>query len=184
MKVLLLATVLTLPSLFCTAGDWDPEDDTFDPTIESVIVEGSTRIGDPAPFWQEGYDIQSYANVQAYPDTGQGALIGVSLIVPMIPGDTKPLGGASIYCSIDEAKKLAEALREGAGREAAPEKEEELAVIKKEKTPHAWKVVLDTDSKIELHQDTGENVNIFRFAPNPAKKLASAIEYFLKEVEK
>ncbi|MAS93464.1 MAG: hypothetical protein CMO55_09755 [Verrucomicrobiales bacterium] len=183
MKRIALASAIISIVSHSISADWDPEDTTFDPKIASVVVENSTRIGDPAPFWQEGYDIQSYTHVQAYPDTGQGALVGVSLIVPMIPGDTKPIGGASIYCSIEEAKKLAETLREGANRETAPEKDEELAVIKKEKNPHAWKVVLNTDSKIELHQDTGETVNIFRFAPNPAKKLASAIEYYLKEVE-
>lgn len=110
-RFLLLSLALSLPA-FLQA--WDPDDDTFDPTIASVIADGATRIGDPSPFHREGYEERGFTHVGfSKPENGDPT-VNLSLILPPDPDDpAKQLGGA-LYLPESKAKALADALETGA----------------------------------------------------------------------
>lgn len=47
------------------ADDWDPNDDTFDPQVKSVVIGDRSWIGDPSPFVQAGLSRTGYTYVNA-----------------------------------------------------------------------------------------------------------------------
>jgi len=173
----LLFSLLPLPlPLPLQSADWDPEDTTFDPTIESVVVQGATRIGDPTPFYKEGMGVQSYTTVEAKPDDNLGAMIWFSLIVPFVPGQTGPQEGASIFLSIDQAETLIKKLETAL---TSPDKEKTLGTIFPEGNYQQWTVKIDpSDSSlpIVLEMEMNEETDRYHFGINPTKKLIDSLK--------
>lgn len=179
-----LAEVLPL-----TAGDWDPEDDTFDPTVESVVAEGSTRIGDPSPFFQDGFeDIQGYTTVTV--TTGDHPSVNMGFIVPLRPGETIPTGGGIYYGTLENIRALIEGIRSAVTKagEGEVKKVQEIAKVKGGGDPDSVTVTLapgaDGKPKVELYVHQYATDAIFRLSPNAAKKLSGALEYHLGQLEK
>ena len=100
-----LLSICLLFTSHCFA-DWNPDDDTFDPSIAETVANGSTRIGDPSPFRQDGYDIVGYTYLQAKSDENSGVLVWVSLIVPFVPAEMEKPGGASMFLTLEQAETL------------------------------------------------------------------------------
>ena len=45
------------------AADWDPMDETFDPSIHSVVIGDRSWLGDPSPFTHVGLKRTGYTHV-------------------------------------------------------------------------------------------------------------------------
>lgn len=101
------------------AGTWDPDDDTFDPAVASVVAEGGTRLGDPAPFLRDGSEETGFTHVTIQEDpVREMALISISLLHP---DPTEGGMGGFLFLEADEAERLAQALRSRASRIEAGE---------------------------------------------------------------
>tara|TARA_R110002096_G_scaffold233764_7_gene423903 strand:- start:3614 stop:4195 length:582 start_codon:yes stop_codon:yes gene_type:complete len=171
------------------AAGWNPEDDTFDPSVESVIANGNSWIGDPSPVHQDGYDIDGYTYVVAKPDQNGNALIWVSLIIPAIPGDTRPPGGATLFLPIEQAETLQGLLDQAitiAGSNDKVGHNKEVGTVVETPGYETWKVMIDggTDAPVLFHHTRGEDTGIYRLKLNPAKKLLEALTHFLAEGKK
>lgn len=170
----LLVPVCSPPALQAT--DWDPEDTDFDPAIESVIVQGSTRIGDPTPFFKEGFNIQSYTHIEAKADDNLGATIWFSLIVPFVPGQTGPQEGAFLVLSVDQASDLIRFLEKAI---QAPEKEKSFGKIFQEGKNEIWTVKVDPGDEslpVVLEMEVNEETDRYHFGINPATKLVDTLK--------
>ncbi|MEM1443143.1 MAG: hypothetical protein AAGF67_12425, partial [Verrucomicrobiota bacterium] len=111
MKTLLIFLVSVLLPL--TGFAWDPEDDTFDPSVATVIANGSTRLGDPSPYLREGYEEFGYTHVgSSVPEEGDPTINLSFIFMPSQDDPNKAVGG-SVFLAVKEAEKLAEALEKG-----------------------------------------------------------------------
>ncbi len=173
-----------LISSFCLA-DWNPDDDTFDPSITETIANGSTRIGDPSPFRQDGYDIVGYTYLVAKSDENSGVLIWVSFIVPFVPGEMEKPGGASMFLSVEQAETLQGHLEEAIENADAKDRQE-VGVVVDNPSYETWKVFVDgsTDAPVVLHRKRADAVDQFRLAVNPAKKMLDALTHYIAEGKK
>ena len=180
----LLLLALAFPFHSLQADDWHPEDETFDPSIESVIVQGSTRLGDPTPFHKDGLGVQSYTVVDAKPDQNLGALIHFALIVPFVPGQTSPQEGGALFLSVDQTQKLVGYLKEALEK---PDKSRDVGKVFDDGYYQQYTVVVDAknaSAPVVLRHEMNEEVDQFRFAINPTKKLIDTLEHFIKEGQK
>lgn len=176
MRSLILLPLLCVVLSPLGASDWDAEDTTFDPSIESVVIQGSTRLGDPTPFFKEGFSVQSYTHVEAKEDSNLGATVWVSLIVPFVPGQTGPQEGAFLVLSIDQATELVGFL-ETALEDA--ESERDTGKIFPEGQHETWTVKVDpSDSSlpIVLEMEHNEETDRYHFGINPAAKLVDTLK--------
>ncbi len=182
--VFIILTTGFLLSRFCVA-DWNPEDDTFDPSVTETIANGSTRIGDPSPFRQDGYDIVGYTYLVAKSDETSGVLVWVSLIVPFVPGEMEKPGGASMFLSVEQAETLQGHLAK-AIEEAGAEDRQEIGVVVENGSYETWKVFVDgsTDAPVVLHRKRGETTEQYRLSVNPARKMLDALNYYIAEGKK
>ncbi|MEC5127479.1 hypothetical protein VSU19_12000 [Verrucomicrobiales bacterium BCK34] len=179
-----LLSICLLFTSHCFA-DWNPDDDTFDPSITETVANGSTRIGDPSPFRQDGYDIVGYTYLQAKSDENSGVLVWVSLIVPFVPAEMEKPGGASMFLTLEQAETLQSHLA-GAIESAGDQGRNEVGVVFENPSYETWKVFVDgsTDAPVVLHRTRGDVIDQFRLAVNPAKKMLDALTYYIAEGKK
>ncbi len=182
-----LSILLSISFLFSIlhAATWDPEDDTFDPSVKETIANGSSRIGDPSPFRQDGYDIVGYTYLVAKADENSGVLVWVSFIVPFVPGEMEKPGGATMFLSVKQAETL-QALLTKATKGAGAKDRKKVGVVFENPTYETWKVFVDggTDAPIVLHRKRAENTEQYRLALNPAKKMLDALNHYVAEGKK
>lgn len=180
---LLLSAGILFSSLY--AATWDPEDDTFDPSIKETIAHGSSRIGDPSPVRQDGYDFVGYTYLQAKEDSNSGVLVWVSMIIPFVPDEMEKPGGATMFLSVEQAEIL-KGLLVKAIEEAAAKDRKEIGVVFDNPSYETWKVFVDgsTDAPIVLHRTKGEDIEQYRLSLNPAKKMLDALNYAIAEGKK
>lgn len=97
------------------AQAWDPEDETFDPTIFETVIDGASRIGDPSPFYREGYEERGFTvvNFTKQEESANSTVNPAFLLMPRQDDPAKILGGA-LYLPVEAAEALAEALVKGA----------------------------------------------------------------------
>lgn len=178
------ALSLSLLPLAVGAQEWDPDDATFDPEVKSVIANGSTRLGDPSPFVQKGIDIVAYTHVGPQEDPSRGTVVAVSLIVPLLPGETAPRGGGALFLETDDAARLSAALRTGADRLDSGEAGDGdvLETFPGFSGKKEWTVTFEGDHLTFLHQ-SGDSESVYQFKPNPARKLAGAIDHTISVIE-
>lgn len=169
---------------FCAAG-WDPGDATFDPSVKETIANGSTRIGDPSPVSQDGYDIVGYTYLVARGDGNSGVLVWVSFTIPFVPGEMEKPGGATMFLSVAQAETLQVLLTkaiEGAGAKDR----KEVGVVFENPNSETWKVIVDgsTEASIVLHRKMAESTEQYRLSLNPAKKMLDALNHYIAEGKK
>lgn len=151
---------------------WDPDDDTFDPSIQSVVADGASRIGDPSPFYREGYEERGFTYVAfTKPEEGE-TTVNLSLILPPDPDDPAKQLGGSIFLPIGAAEELAGKLEDGADLA-------EAFVILEESWNGKW--TLDSaEGKLVIQQEyQGETVK-FSLSIPAAKKLAGALRHAIE----
>jgi len=182
-----LSILLSISFLFSSlhAATWDPEDDTFDPSVKETIANGTSWIGDPSPCRQDGYDIVGYTYLVAKSGENSGVLVWVSFIVPFVPGEMEKPGGATMFLSVEQAETLQVLLRkaiEGAGAKDR----KEVGVVFENPNYETWKVFVDgsTDAPIVLHRKRAEKTEQYRLSLNPAKKMLDALNHYIAEGKK
>jgi len=174
----ILPALLLFSCGFGTVFAWDADDDTFDPSIETVIVDGKTRLGDPAPFQQLGIEHRGFTHVGfQQPATGPGMIV-VSLLVDLVPGESTP-PGAGMFLLPADAEKLLDLLERSGVEEAEPGAVgEPIAGAMGD----VWKIVVskqEGQSYIDLERSMAGTTLTFRFTRNASRKLAGAITHSL-----
>ncbi len=166
-------------------ADWDPEDSTFDPSVKETIANGSSRIGDPSPFRQDGYDIVGFTYLTAKADENSCVLVWVSFIVPFVPDEMEKPGGASMFLTIAHVEKL-QVLLTKAIEEAGSKDRTERGIVSEIPDYESWKVFLDgsKDAPIVIHRTIAGNTEQYRLSLNPAKKMLDALNYYIAEGKK
>ncbi|QDT11310.1 hypothetical protein [Planctomycetes bacterium K23_9] len=174
--------VLCLLSGSLVAGDWDPNDDTFDPSIKSVVVENTTWLGDPSPFVHLGIPRTGYTHVNQTNWDGFDPSVQISLMVPLKPGETKPRAGGMLMMNQAQTTELIQVI-EGALKS---EPKEERIQIKTGMKDADWALTFATDKEsrfLQLENKTKDKVDAYRFSINASKKLLGAIRHSLKQLE-
>lgn len=179
--VFLLTGFLFAGSL--VAADWDPNDDTFDPSLQSVVIGNRSWLGDPSPFVHQGSSRTGYTHVNAAHYEGFDASVVISLMVPLEPGETKPAGGGMLMLNESQTQKAIESLTamlNADKAEAAKPVEVETAL-----QGATWKLIPKTESDkrfIDLENETKESTHTYRFSINACKKLLGAIKHSQKSL--
>lgn len=174
MRHIFLIFMLSLFSPFAFA--WDPEDETFDPTVFETIIDGSSRIGDPSPVYPKGSSVRGFTYVMGSKSPEAGVGVMVSLILTPDPAKPQAFAPGSAYLSADEARKLAGWLRQGA----------ELGktqVINDHPGMGKWTIRHEAEHGVILTNDTGKESGDFVLSVPAAKKLAGAVEHAIKTAE-
>lgn len=166
--------------LFCLIPSivlaWDPEDDTFDPTVATVIAEGSTRLGDPSPYIRVGYDEFGYTHVgSSIPEQGDPTINLSFIFMPSQDDPAKAVGG-SVFLAVKEAEELAEVLEKGADL---------TKEVKVQKSDWAglWTLVYEEDKGMIIAQEHNDRKAQLVFSINAAKKLAGALRHEVAKVQ-
>lgn len=155
---------------------WDPDDETFDPTVFESIIDGSSRIGDPSPVYPKGSTVRGFTYVMGSKTPEAGVNVMVSLIMTPDPAKPQAFMPGSAYLSADEAGNLAAWLRQG----AALEKSE---LINGTPGVGKWTIRFEKEHGVILTYTQGEQSGDFVLSIPAAKKLAGAVEHALAKAE-
>lgn len=155
---------------------WDPDDETFDPTIHSVIADGATRLGDPSPFYREGYEERGFTHVGfTIPESGDPS-VNLSLILPPDPDDpAKQLGGA-LYLPLKNARALVEALEKGADLSGT-------FLVWEVDWAGKWTLRFAGEEGLVFQQEHMDKTVKFTLSIPAGKKLAGALKHSIQKVE-
>ncbi|MCB1203207.1 MAG: hypothetical protein KDN18_03025 [Verrucomicrobiae bacterium] len=164
-RSLLLA--LLLPLLSSPLQAWDPDDETFDPSIDSVIADGATRIGDPSPVYREGISERGFTHVGFSKSPEGKVTVQLSFIVPP---DPQKQFFAALFLSPEEATRLAGLFRKGSGISG------EVAIPNLFEMGN-WMVSWDGKANLRVTNDHAESGGAFLLSIPAAKKLAGALEH-------
>lgn len=156
-----------LPLPASTLLAWDPDDETFDPTVDSVIADGSTRIGDPSPVYREGIAERGFTHVGFSKSPEGKVTVQLSFIVPP---DPEKQFFAALYLTAEEATRLAGLFRKGSGVSG------EITVLEHPGMGN-WKLSWDGKSNLRVTNDHAESGGVFLLSLPAAKKLAGALEH-------
>lgn len=182
--ILLFLTLLAL-SPAAIAQNWDPNDDSFDPGIQSVVIGNRSWLGDPSPFVLQSVERTGYTHVNATNYEGMDPSVVISLMVPIVPGETKPLG-ASLFFDRKRAEAARSTLKavlkehEGESKERAP------IELKTSLEQADWKLVTakHKDQPVfVLENKAKEQTDQYRFSVNALKKLLGAFEHALANLK-
>lgn len=169
---LTLSLCLLAPSVLA----WDPDDETFDPTVFETIIDGSSRIGDPSPVYSKGSTVRGFTYVMGSKTPEAGITVMVSLIISPDPAQPQAFLPGSAYLPADDARKLAGCLRQGA----------ELGkteVINDHPGMGKWTIRYEEEHGIILTNERGKESGDFVLSIPAAKKLAGAVEHALAKAE-
>lgn len=166
------------------ADDWDPNDDTFDPKIKSVVIGDRSWIGDPSPFVYTGLSRTGYTHVNATQFQGFPPAVQISLMVPLVAGETKPPAGGMLMFDKAQTTKVIEvpkdAVKDG-------QKDQQKRVQLKTSLKNAdWVLVYVTNQGqrcLQFENKTKDKTDKYRFSINASKKLLGAIQQSLKSLE-
>jgi hypothetical protein len=174
MRTLSLILLFTLLTSFARA--WDPDDETFDPTVFETIIDGSSRIGDPSPVYPKGSQVRGFTYVMGSKTPEAGIMVMVSLILTPDPARPQAFAPGSAYLSADEARKLAAWLREGAGLD-------KTELINDTPGLGKWTIRHEKEHGVILTNGQGKESGDFVLSIPAAKKLAGAVEHALAKAE-
>ncbi len=156
---------------------WDADDETFDPTITETIIDGASRIGDPSPFYREGYEKRGFTYVGfTVPEKGDPT-VNLSFIFPPNPDDPAKNLGGSLYLPAGKAKALIAAFEEGADLSGNFD-------ILIGSWNGDWTLVFDKEKGLVVQQDYQDQIAKFSLSVPAAKKLAEALKHSLGKIEK
>lgn len=175
-----------------SADGWNAEDETFDPNLPSVIIGNRTWIGDPVPFTlatqsnRVGYTHIHTPNWAGFPPS-----VAISLMVPLQPGESKPIAGASLMLEQQQAALLAEKIAGMLKQETTAAEKSTMAkkwTLQTAMKGADWKLVSATDDDqtrfIQLENKVQDQVHAYRFSSSASKKLISAVRHFQKQLNK
>ena len=172
--------IVSLAAHAATAADWDPNDDSFDPAVQSVVIGNRSWLGDPSPFVHTESARTGYTYVNANQYEGQDPSISISLMVPVEPGQ-KPLG-AMMLLSEKQAAKFAKTSKQliaaEDGNDAKPLPIETMLDAK-------WTATLTTENEkrvIRWQQTSKDEKLTFVFSINATKKLLGAVAHAQKKL--
>ncbi len=179
--ILLLACILSTSAF---ADDWDPNDDSFDPSIQSVVIGSRSWIGDPSPFKHLGSSRIGYTYVNATNYEGMDPAVQISLMVPLEPGETQPVGGGMLMLSKTQSQEFIQAC--AVTMEADLDKEQEPVSLKTAMKQANWNLigeVVDGKRHLQLQDKTTEKSQTYQFSVAAMKKLNGAIKHSAKKLE-
>jgi hypothetical protein len=163
----LLPALILFPGFGIDLFAFDPDDETFDPTVATVIADGATRIGDPSPVYREGVAERGFTHV-GFSKTAEGVVtIQLSFIVP--PDPDKPFF-AALWLSPEQATTIAGHFRNG----AALSSETKLLEVPGMGT---WTLAWDGKTNLRVKNQHPESGGVFLLSLPAAKKLAGALEH-------
>lgn len=186
---------LAIACLFCStlaADDWDANDDTFDPTIKSVVIGERSWIGDPSPFGHVGLKRTGYTHVHVTNWEGFPPSVQISLMVPNVPGETQPPAGGMLMFNKEQASKVIKTLKkmvvENQKKDSAtdPSKSKPIAIETSIQNAK-WTIKLANDEGKKFFQfesKTNNKTDQYRFSLNATKKLVGAMEHSLTSLKK
>ncbi len=168
--------ILLFGLLSLCAHAWDPEDETFDPTVAETIVDGNSRIGDPSPVYPKGSSVRGFTYVKGSKSSEGGISVMVSLILTPDPASPEAFLPGSAYLNAEEAGILAGWLRQGAtlGK---------TAVIHDHPGMGKWTILYEAEHGIILTNERGKESGEFVLSIPAAKKLAGAVEHAIQSAE-
>lgn len=167
------------------AADWDANDESFDPSIHSVVIGNRSWLGDPSPFIFLELSRTGYTHVNATNYEGFDPSVAISLMVPSEPGETTPPSSGMLMMNKDQTlafiKLVTERLKTD-DREAAKRTPIETVY------DHAdWALVSVDDEAgrryVQLENKTKDKTDAFRFTEKASKKLLGAIRHSLKSLD-
>jgi hypothetical protein len=187
---LLACLILTLTCCGSTfADDWDPNDDSFDPTIKSVVIGDRSWIGDPSPFVHAGLSRTGYTHVNATNFEGFPPAVQISLMVPLKAGESKPPAGGMLMFDQMQAKTFAEVLenkiKASQAEDSKPATTKPVKVTTSLEQAH-WTLEVVTNKEqrfLEFKHKQNDKTEGYRFSVNASKKLLGAFRHSLKSLE-
>jgi hypothetical protein len=165
------------------ADDWDPNDDTFDPRIQSVVIGDSSWLGDPSPFLFMGLARTGYTHVNQVNWEGYDPSIQIALMVPQKDGETQPPAGGMLLLNHAQGSEFIKVL-EGAVKAQPKQKR---TVIKTGMKDAHWALTCVAEEGqrfLQLESKSQDQVDVYRFSVNASKKLLGAMRHFLEKLEK
>ena len=171
-RLLLCLSFFAMPSVLRA---WDPDDETFDPTISETVIDGASRIGDPSPFYREGYDERGFTYVSFTKQEGGNSAVNLAFILQPRADDPAKLLGGSLYISAETGALLAEALMKGADLNQPHS-------INKGGWMGDWTLTYEEEKGVVFKQEKdGQSVRFFLSVP-AAKKLAGALNHSIQSL--
>lgn len=158
------------------SAQWDPNDDTFDPSIKSVVIGDRSWLGDPSPFVLEELRRTGYTYVSATNYEGMAPSVTISLMVPIKLGETKPLG-AALFFDRAKAKSMSRLLTKTLESKAKETEPMEIVTTIENAT---WRLVPTEEEGKRLfvfENKKKDEVDRYRFSANALKKLLGAFEH-------
>lgn len=168
--------ILLIGLCFSGALAWDPEDETFDPTVFETIIDGNSRIGDPSPVYAKGSSVRGFTYVKGSKTPEAGVSVMVSLILSPDPAKPQAFMPGGAYLNAKEAGKLAEWLRLGAELT-------KTEVIHDHPGMGKWTIRYESQHGIILTNERGQESGDFVLSIAASKKLAGAVEHAVKSAE-
>ncbi|MEL6107864.1 MAG: hypothetical protein AAFU85_17705 [Planctomycetota bacterium] len=182
--VLLVFVILPLTTA-ATAQQWDPNDDTFDPAIQSVVIGNRSWLGDPSPFVFQSLKRTGYTHVNATNYEGMAPSVVVSLMVPIVPGETKALG-ASLFFDRKRAVAMQSLLKAALKEREEGSKERPPIKLETSLDQADWKLVTAEEEGqriFALENKIEEKTDRYRFSVNAMKKLLGAFEHAIANLQ-
>ncbi|WP_149498732.1 hypothetical protein [Roseiconus lacunae] len=170
--------LLVVLSTATVSAQWDPNDSTFDPALKSVVIGNRTWIGDPSPFVHQGTKRTGYTHVNANQYEGMDPSVGVSLMVPLEIGETKPVAGGIVMMNVEQAKAFVKAAEKLTKKKQDAESKVSLKTMIKDMN---WTLSLEKESPksqvVVLGNKSDDSDDRYQFSINAMKKLIGAVQH-------
>lgn len=176
---LFLILIVLVGQVGWTQETWRADDDSFDPTVTSVVIENNSWLGDPSPFHLGDTTRRGYTHVQAVNYAGMEPSVQLSLIVPQTENSPVATEGAMLL--LNEAQ-TAELIAHWKKMILGSSTAESSAKFKITTTSPGMEWELSckpaaAPSEIRLVQIQKQGNQDFVFGLNAAKKLLGALEH-------
>ena len=167
-----------------TADGWDPEDDTFDPTIPSVNVGNATWLGDPSPFVYLPKNRTGYTYVQATDWEGFDPSVQISLMVPIEGAEKTPPGAGMLMLNKSQSADFIKALTDATQSELPVDAKRIEIETAMQDANWALNVAADQGKRfLQLENKRDDKLETYRFTINASKKLIGAVKHSLKKLK-
>ncbi|WP_345328158.1 hypothetical protein [Novipirellula rosea] len=166
------------------ADDWDPNDDTFDPNLQSVVIGDRSWIGDPSAFVHTESSRTGYTYVNATNYAGMDPAVQISLMVPLKPGETVPSAGGMLMLDKSQTEAFVKALTDKIT--TPPTDKQQRWPIKTSLKGADWALTyqaVEEQRFLQWENKTKDKVGTYRFTINATKKLIGAIQHSLGKLE-
>lgn len=169
---LLLALCLLAP---VSIHAWDPDDETFDPGVTWVVVDGATRLGDPSPFFREGFKERGFTYVGVTEHEDGEVTVNLTLNVQPREGDSDADPGVALFAPVAAARGLADALLKG------PDLSGEHFIVE-DRWMATWTLAPDSEKGLVITRRMEGQEAKFYFTVPAAKKLAGALTHSIESL--